>query len=102
MEPDNFENELLKYIKLNKAKIIYTMIINYQNSLRLFKELKELNKKQKLNRKTRNKKCSRKKLNVLNDTLESLKRFNVHEDEINEIQRLKEVKYSNNYDRDNF
>ena len=39
------------------------------------------------------------KLNVSNDTLESLKRFNAHEDEINEIERLKEeVNYSNDHE----
>ena len=40
-------------------------------------------------------------LNVLNDTLESFKRFSAHEDEIIEIERLKEeVKYSNDDDHE--
>ena len=42
------------------------------------------------------KNAKERKLNVLNDTLESLVRFNANEDEINDIERLKEeVKYSN-------
>ena len=41
------------------------------------------------------------KLNVLNDALESLDIFNGHEDEINETERLKEeVKYSNDDDHE--
>ena len=44
------------------------------------------------------KNAKERKLNVLNDTLESLVRFNANEDEINEIERLKEEVKCSNYD----
>ena len=93
------ENELIKYIKFNISKIRYMMIQNYKHSL---KPLKELKKKLKLLREQEINEINnttKRKLNVLNDKLESPMRFNAHEDEINEIKRLKEeIKYSNDHE----
>ena len=73
-------------------------IQNHKNSLKPLKELKKLKllREQEINE---IKNTANRKLNVLNDKLESLKRFNAHEDEIDEIERLKEeVKYSNDHE----
>ena len=68
------------------------MIQNYKDYLKSFKELKKLLREEEINE---IKNTTKRKLNVLNDKLDSLIRFNTHKDEINEIERLKEeVKYS--------
>ena len=88
---------MLKYIELNKAKIRYMMVKNYKNSLKPLKELEKF----KFLREQEIENATKRKLNVLNDTLETLKRFKAHENEINEIERLKEeVKNSNDDDHE--
>ena len=94
MKCDNIENELIKYIKSNISKIKYMVIKRYKDSIKPLKELKKLKllREQEINE---IKNTTKRKLNVLNDKLDSLIRFNTHKDEINEIERLKEeVKYS--------
>ena len=98
LKSDDTGNELIKYIKSNISKIRYMTIQNYKNSLKPLKEFKKLKllREQEINE---IKNTTNRKLNVLNDKLESLKRFNAHEDEIDEIERLKEeVKYSNDHE----
>ena len=73
-------------------------IQNYKDSLKSLKELRKLKllREQEINE---IKNRTNRKLNVLHDKWESLMRFNVHEDEVNEIERLKEeVKYSNDHE----
>ena len=98
LKSDDIGNELIKYIKSNISKIRYMTIQNHKNSLKPLKELKKLKlfREQEIDK---IKNTTNRKLNVLNDKLESLKRFNAHEDEIDEIERLKEkVKYSNDHE----
>ena len=73
------------------------MVKNYKNSLKPLKELEKF----KFLREQEIENATKRKLNVLNDTLETLKRFKAHENEINEIERLKEeVKNSNDDDHE--
>ena len=61
LQTDDIENELLKYIKLNKAKIRYMMIQNYKYSLKPLKELELLGKQEIKN-------ATERKFNILNET----------------------------------
>ena len=61
LQTDNIENELLKYIKSNKAKIRYMMIQNYKYSLKSLKELELLGKQEIKN-------ATERKFNILNET----------------------------------
>ena len=71
------------------------MVKNYKNSLKLLKELEKF----KFLREQEIENATKRKLNVLNDTLETLKRFKAHENETNEIERLEEeIKDSNDDD----
>ena len=71
------------------------MVKNYKNSLKPLKELEKF----KFLREQEIENATKRKLNVLNDTLETLKRFKAHENETNEIERLEEeVKNSNDDD----
>ena len=72
-------------------------IQNYKDSLKPLKELRKLKllREQEINE---IKNTTNRKLNALHDKRESLMRSNAHEDEVNEIERLKEeVKYSNDH-----
>ena len=61
LQPDDIENELLKYIKSNKAKIRYMMIQNYKYSLKSLKELELIGKQEIKN-------ATERKFNILNET----------------------------------
>ena len=51
LKSDDTENELLKYIELNIAKLIYISIKNYKNNLEPLKELRKI----RITQRTRNK-----------------------------------------------
>ena len=51
LKSDDTENELLKYIELNIAKLIYIYIKNYKNNLEPLKELRKI----RITQRTRNK-----------------------------------------------